>query len=127
MPRTETGDVAVVVKLFRATRALAVVAIAAAWRKSGGQAEGSARPPLVPRFLWVFVGLVGIGSMGAIPPAVVDGLSSASRACLVVAIAALGMHTSFLSSPAPDGVRCADHHRDLLAAALVLGFALLSK
>ena len=126
---TETGDIAVVVKLFRVSMlALVVFVIAAAWRKSGGQAEGSARPPLVPWFLWVFVGLVGIGSMGAIPPAVVDGLNSASRACLVVAIAALGMKTSF-AQLARAGWRplVLIIIETFWLAALVLGFALLSK
>ena len=49
----------------------------------------------MPWFLWMFIAMVALGSLGAFPPVLVEGLNSASRACLVVAIAALGMKTSF--------------------------------
>ena len=94
----ETGDVAIVVKLFRVSLlALVVVAVASAFRKSGDHPSGHrpARQALVPWFLWVFVAMVMLGSVGALPPALVAGLNWASRGCLVIAIAALGMKTSF--------------------------------
>ena len=52
------------------------------------------RQPLVPRFLWLFVALVAVYSAGALTAPVQQGLNWVSRACLVVAVAALGMKTS---------------------------------
>jgi uncharacterized membrane protein YadS len=77
--------------------ALVVLATALTFRKEGEQRSGRrpARQALVPWFLWVFVGMVALNSMGALPSALVERLSWASRACLVIAIAALGMKTSF--------------------------------
>ncbi len=46
--------------------------------------------------IWVFVGLVIINSMGGVPAQVQTGLNDVSRACLLIAIAALGMKTSFM-------------------------------
>lgn len=99
-----TGDIATVVKLFRvAMLALVVVAVSAAFkgareRTLDGQASGHPTPAkqaLVPWFLWVFVALVAINSLGLIRTDVQQGISALSRACLVLAIAALGMKTSF--------------------------------
>lgn len=99
-----TGDIATVVKLFRvAMLALVVVAVSAAFkgareRTLDGQASGHPTPAkqaLVPWFLWVFVALVVINSLGLIRTDVQQGISALSRACLVLAIAALGMKTSF--------------------------------
>lgn len=95
-----TGDVATVVKLFRvAMLAIVVIALAAAYKQSssGGPAgQGrSAGRGLVPWFLWVFAGMVLANSVGLFTSDVRHVLDSASRGCLVVAIAALGMKTSF--------------------------------
>jgi len=49
----------------------------------------------VPLFLVGFIALVAINSFGFIPQAAVEGMSSLSKACLVTAIAALGVKTSF--------------------------------
>jgi uncharacterized membrane protein YadS len=46
-------------------------------------------------FLLGFAALVAINSLGLLSKPVVDGASELSRWCLVVAIAALGMKTSF--------------------------------
>src|SRR5207247_9198192 len=61
----------------------------------GQGAATGARPPLLPIFLLGFVALVGVNSFGLIPSAVTGWLSSLSRWCLVVAIAGLGVKTSF--------------------------------
>jgi uncharacterized integral membrane protein (TIGR00698 family) len=95
----ETGDTATVVKLFRVSL-LTVVVIAASWtfRASVDRAAVVARPrpwTLVPWFLWLFLGLILLQSMHAIPPAALPVLSEVSRDCLVLAIAALGVKTSF--------------------------------
>ena len=49
----------------------------------------------LPPFLVGFVALMLAGSVGLLSPAVVATVSEVSRWCLVTAIAALGMKTSF--------------------------------
>jgi uncharacterized integral membrane protein (TIGR00698 family) len=101
-----TGDYATIVKLFRVSMlAVVVVVVSAMFKAEREQAErdiaasgGHAaikKQPLVPWFLWVFVVLVAINSMGFVPAEVGKTLSDFSRLCLVVAIAALGIKTSF--------------------------------
>ena len=101
-----TGDYATIVKLFRVSMlAVVVVVVSAMFKTEREQAEreiaasgGSAvikKQPLVPWFLWVFVILVAVNSLGFVPAEVGKGLSDFSRLCLVVAIAALGIKTSF--------------------------------
>ncbi len=98
-----TGDAATVVKLFRVTL-LTVVVAGTAWAfrhqrlaavapaAAGTQAE---RASLLPWFLWLFVAMVVLNSTLGLPSALQQGLGQLSRVCLVVAIAALGMKTSF--------------------------------
>jgi uncharacterized membrane protein YadS len=50
---------------------------------------------LVPWFLWVFVALIIINSAGGVSTAIQTALNNVSQACLLVAISALGMKTSF--------------------------------
>jgi uncharacterized integral membrane protein (TIGR00698 family) len=96
-----TGDVAIVVKLFRvAMLTVVVIAVSAGFRASQG--TGPARRygsspgrGLVPWFLWLFVGMVLANSTGLFTPATRGALDGASRGFLVVAIAALGIKTSF--------------------------------
>ena len=52
--------------------------------------------PLLPPFLLAFVGFVVAGSLGLIPEWLGAGLNTVARACLVVAIAAVGLKTSLL-------------------------------
>lgn len=95
---TQTGDIATIVKLFRvALLALVVVAVAAMFRHHRGEPSSRTprRQPLVPWFLWLFLGMVAVNSLGALPPPAQEALGSAARMCLVVAIAALGTKTSF--------------------------------
>jgi uncharacterized integral membrane protein (TIGR00698 family) len=99
----QTGDIATIVKLFRvAMLALVVMAVSLAFKKTREQAAATsptgaqARQPLVPWFLWLFVALVVVNSAGALAAPLQQGLGWVSRACLVVAIAALGMKTSFM-------------------------------
>ena len=101
-----TGDYATIVKLFRVSMLAVVVVVVSAMFKterekaereiaaSGGHAAAK-KQALVPWFLWVFVVLVAINSLGFVPAEVGKGLSDFSRLCLVVAIAALGIKTSF--------------------------------
>ena len=97
----ETGDYATIVKLFRVSMlAVVVVVVSTLFKKAREQGEDgdgtvATKQALVPWFLWVFVALVIINSIGGVPAAVQAGLYDVSRACLVVAIAALGIKTSF--------------------------------
>lgn len=95
-----TGDYATVVKLFRvALLTVVVIAVSAAFRRqrqagAATDAAPAARSALVPWFLWLFIALVVIHSLGAIPTPVQHALGDLSRACLVMAVAALGVKTS---------------------------------
>ncbi|MBY6206700.1 MULTISPECIES: YeiH family protein [Halomonas] len=93
----ETGDVSTLVKLVRVAMLVPVVMVFSwlyrASRKDQG--EGKRRVPMLPGFLVGFVALVLVNSLGLIPGSVNDGLSALSRWCLVTAIAALGIKTSF--------------------------------
>ena len=99
----DTGDAATVVKLLRVAMLAVVVAVVAfAFRQQRRaaalpRADGStpARQALLPWFLWLFIAMVVVNSTVGLAPWLQQGLSSASRACLVLAIAALGMKTSF--------------------------------
>ena len=90
----ETGDVATYVKLLRVAMLLPVVfciALVLARRRS---ARAGATPAL-PGFLIVFALLVMVNSFGLLPKIAIDLANDVSRWCLVTAIAALGMKTSF--------------------------------
>ena len=96
-----------IVKLFRVSLlTVVVVIVAATFRKSRTQMtsempaedahqEIPARQSLVPWFLWLFIGMVVTNSAGVLPAALLNGINDVSRGCLVAAIAALGMKTSF--------------------------------
>ena len=90
----EAGVNATFVKLLRVAMLVpAVVAISLLFRSRG--AGGRGRAPLLPWFLVVFVILVAVNSAGWIPPQTGEWLAGFSRWCLVAAIAALGVMTSF--------------------------------
>jgi uncharacterized integral membrane protein (TIGR00698 family) len=94
MVSSETGDVATYVKLLRVAMLLPVVfAIGLVVARSG--AGGGRGAATLPTFLLGFAALMAVNSFGLIPPAVVAAITELSRWCLVVAIAALGMKTSF--------------------------------
>jgi uncharacterized integral membrane protein (TIGR00698 family) len=98
----EAGDAATIVKLFRvALLAVVVVAVSAAVRRSRAASvddhgRAVARQPLMPWFLWLFIAMVALNSTGWIAPDLQTALGHVARGCLVVAIAALGMKTSFM-------------------------------
>lgn len=88
------GDTALLVKLTRVACLVPVIlAVAALYRRQAGAAQD--RPPLVPLFLVGFVCLMLANSAHLIAPALGQAITGASRACLVMSIAALGMKTSF--------------------------------
>src|SRR5271169_3917261 len=90
----ETGDIATYVKLLRVAMLLpAVFAISFLYAQGDGKGE-SARATL-PMFLVGFAVLVVVNSIGLLPKVAIDLANDVSRWCLVAAIAALGMKTSF--------------------------------
>jgi uncharacterized integral membrane protein (TIGR00698 family) len=91
----QTGDIATYVKLLRVSLLLPVVFAIAFWISRVAQSGASAAKAPVPWFLLAFAALVMANSLGLISKPVGDGANTASRACLVTAIAALGMKTSF--------------------------------
>lgn len=92
----ETGDTATIVKLLRVAMLLPVcLAIGLAVHVRGSAAARAA--PVLPWFALVFAALVAANSFGLIPPLAIEAGSTVSRACLVTAIAAIGMKTSLRS------------------------------
>lgn len=95
----DTGAAATIVKLFRVSLlTLVVFVVSAAYRGrrlAAGTDGGGCHPPLVPWFLWVFVLLVALNSLHGVPDAMQRPIADAASACLVLAIAALGVKTSF--------------------------------
>lgn len=92
----ETGDTATLVKLVRVALLLPVIAFAAAlarrYEAQAGASEGT-RPPLLPWFAVAFFVLVAVHSAQVLPAAVIDAGQSASQACLVACMAAIGLKT----------------------------------
>ena len=118
---TETGDTATIVKLLRVAMLLpACLAIGLALHVRGSAAAHAA--PVLPWFAVVFALFVAVNSLGWVPATVVDWGSTISRACLVMAIAAIGMKTS-LKSLVDMGVKpvMLVVMETLVLAAIVLG------
>ena len=92
----ETGDAATIVKLLRVAMLLPVcLVIGLALHVRGSAAARAA--PVLPWFALVFAVLVAVNSFGLIPAVAIEAGSTLSRACLVTAIAAIGMKTSLRS------------------------------
>ena len=98
MVSDETGDVATFTKLLRVAMLAPVVLIfalvVARWGRGKIGTTRGARAGL-PWFLVAFVVIVAINSADVIPAQVQDGMVLVSRWCLVIAIAGLGMKSSF--------------------------------
>lgn len=123
-----SGDTATLVKLLRVAMLVGVVGIVAQWsaRESARESASAQRPPLLPWFIGLFAGLVALRSLGALPLTVIVLLDQASRACLLVGVAAWGAKTSL-----PELARCGWRPLVLMLlcaawlASLMLGAALL--
>lgn len=94
---SHTGDVATVIKLARVACLVPVVLFLLIRFKSSNGRHDPDAPPLIPFFLIGFVVIMMINSVGFIPPNAGSWINDVSRACLVIAIAALGVKTSFQS------------------------------
>jgi uncharacterized integral membrane protein (TIGR00698 family) len=89
----ETGDIATYVKLLRV--AMLLPAVFAISFLAARHAPGEGARTTLPLFLIGFAVLVVANSFGLLPRLFIDAANEASRWCLVAAIAALGMKTSF--------------------------------
>jgi uncharacterized integral membrane protein (TIGR00698 family) len=89
------GDTATYVKLLRVAMLAPVVFTISVVVARNGAAGGKGKIPAPPIFLLGFAALVAINSLGFVPKPVVTAASGLSSWCLVTAIAALGMKTSF--------------------------------
>lgn len=90
----ETGDVATVVKLMRVAMLLPVIICAVIiTRAQGGDSEARPGPPLLPWFAVAFVAVAAINSFGWIGEGMQTLGNESSRACLAIAMSAIGMNT----------------------------------
>lgn len=101
-----TGDTSTIVKLLRVAMLVPVVlclSLIFVRDATGLSASQTARAiekkrrklPNIPWFLWLFLGLVTLNSFQIMPPEIMAAGSTVSRWCLLAAIAALGVKTSF--------------------------------
>jgi uncharacterized integral membrane protein (TIGR00698 family) len=94
------GDAASLVKLLRVSLLVVVVLGVSIACRGASDRRGPPRPmvvrigALVPSFLWLFVALAMLNSLGWLRP-FQDQLGQGSRACLMLGVAGLGMKTSF--------------------------------
>jgi len=90
----EAGELATIVKLFRVAMLPVVLIAIVLVLRAGGTGHREGRIALLPWFMVLFLVLVALGSLVEIPAAIVSQVELVSRACLVTAIAALGVKTS---------------------------------
>ena len=91
----EAGDTATLVKLIRVAMLLPVILLLTWLLRPAKPADGAQRATLpFPGFVLAFALFVGINSLGWLPASVTDALVELSRACIVTAVAGLGMKTS---------------------------------
>jgi len=88
------GDTAALIKMIRVAM-LVPVAFIISLVLSGAVVHATKLPKSLPWFLVLFVGFAAANSASLMPAAVLPYLSDASRWCLIVGIAAMGMRTSF--------------------------------
>jgi uncharacterized integral membrane protein (TIGR00698 family) len=91
----EAGDTATVVKLMRVAMLLPVVVSIGLWARARGAHGEGERPPLLPWFVTAFAALVVFNSLVPLPEFIREAGNTASRGCLITAIAALGIKTHF--------------------------------
>lgn len=123
------GEIATLTKLFRvAMLPVVLIAVVLALRATGA-GRGQGNIPLLPWFMVLFLILVALGSVAELPQALVVQVDTVSRACLVTAIAALGVKTSLRALAAVGGGHLAIVVIETLmllalACALIMAFGL---
>ncbi len=96
MVSQETGDISTYVKLLRVAALVPVVVLISLLLSEGG-GTGERIRRAFPMFLVGFCVLVFLNSLLALPIEITSGATTLSSYCLVTAISALGMKTSFRS------------------------------
>lgn len=86
----------IVTKLLRVAFLLPAIAGIAWWIARGGEAAGNARPS-PPVFLFGFLALAALNSVGVVPTDIRAAITQISSFLIITAIAALGMKTSLLA------------------------------
>ena len=86
----------IITKLLRVAALLPAIAGIAWWVAKSGGPQSTARPT-PPVFLFGFLALVILNSLGVVPPEVRDAIGVISSFLIITAIAALGMKTSLLA------------------------------
>lgn len=102
----ETGDVATIIKLLRVALLVPTVLVISVVSRRIETSDTAKRPGLIPLFLVVFLGIVLLNSLHLVPNHIQSLLSEASRWCIVISIAALGVKTSLaaLAQVGPQAV-----------------------
>lgn len=88
--------IAIITKLLRVACLLPAVTVIAWWVARGGEKAGDARPT-PPVFLFGFLILAAVNSLGLVPHGVQVALAQVSSFLIIAAIAALGIKTSLLA------------------------------
>lgn len=88
----DAGEVATVTKLLRVALLFPIVTLIAFW--VGARGTG-ASVPKVPSFLLMFLLVVAVNSFGLLPAPLASFMTETARFFLVMAVAALGIKTSF--------------------------------
>lgn len=88
------GEMATMTKLFRVAMLPVVLVLIVLALRGTGAGGGQGRIALIPWFMVLFLALVALGSLTEVPAPVLAQVDALSRACLVTAIAALGVKTS---------------------------------
>jgi uncharacterized integral membrane protein (TIGR00698 family) len=87
---------AIITKLLRVAFLLPAVTCIAWWVARGGQKSGDARPS-PPVFLFGFLALMALNSLGFVPADVKAAITQISSFLIILAIGALGIKTSLLA------------------------------
>ncbi len=97
------GEMATITKLFRVAMLPVVLITIVQVLRATGTGTGQGKIPLLPWFMVLFLALVVLGSVFDLPQALVAQIDTISRACLITAIAALGIKTSLRALTAVGG------------------------
>lgn len=120
-------DVAVVTKLLRVALLLPAIVAIAWWVRARAGSASDARP-MPPWFLFAFLALSAVASLGLVPATAQRDIAFASSALIAVAMAALGMKTSIrglaAQGAAPVWLMVA---QTVFVAALVLALVVLAR
>jgi len=91
----EAGEIAALFKLVRVAMLAPVVALAVLMLRSYGPRQIGDNVPILPGFILGFLVLLAANIVGVVPVALADAASPVSRAALLMAVAAVGVRSSF--------------------------------